>query len=135
MKIGKPIEHVCKYFTTNLKYRWRMCTYCKKVQYNYTGTWENTLTLNQFLDTWVGGMGSGEDDIAFIYSHPFEARSYESWDRMFKVSFLSGKYAGQIFGRFDNYNEADFALRKAGLVPLRDRIKEIQELKKRLTTA
>ena len=114
MKLGLP-EHVCKYWKENLKWHYRRCGYCNKIQYNYGKLWKDALTFEKFVDLWISGMGNGDVDFVVELSHPFEARSYESWDRLYTIKFITGRYAGRSFGKYDNWNEADYKMQKEGL--------------------
>lgn len=115
MKLSQPKEHVCKYWYTSVRIPLRWCKYCKRYQYRYTGEWKDEITFTRFIELWTCAMGNGELDLRIDIANPFEAYSYESWDVVYYVEFLSGEYKGKRFGHFENWNQADATLQKAGL--------------------
>ena len=107
MKLPKP---PC-YWESNLRHNYRRCKDCYKMQYNYSGTWEDKLTFDTFVRKWSNECGNGTVDIKIETGTEFEFRCYESWERFFNVSILrDGEWL--TVTKCENWNDADWSLRK-----------------------
>lgn len=109
MKIGLP-EHTCNFSSPHRN--WRYCKRrCGKTQYNYSGSWEDKITIEQFISKHVTAMGNGKPELRLEIGTEFEYDCYESWGNFFIVSIkLDGEWVE--VGKSPNLNAADWLIRK-----------------------
>lgn len=99
-------KHTCKYFNYNLKHHYRKCTYCGKIQYNYTGKWKDQLKGLYWLEKYLTQGGTDfTPQIEIQVGYPFEMFTIESWDVAFTI-----KIDGKVFGPFANFNQAEYLI-------------------------
>jgi len=102
-------RHECKYWENNLRWHYRKCNYCGRLQYNYGGEWKDEIKGLNFLDDYMAcGSTDYSPQIEIDIDKPFEyGGHYESWNNFFRI-----KINGKWYGPFDNFNEAEYCLEK-----------------------
>lgn len=113
------------YWEYNNRYHYRRCKSCGLVQFDYEGPhkWRDRMTLEKFLDDWIGGMGDNDEfhNWAVVeVSLPFERVCQEAWDYFYRVTFTRGRLEGVKTDWNHNANGLDADMRKQGLLPDRE---------------
>lgn len=103
------MTHECKYWQNNIKWNYRRCGFCGRIQYNYGGEWKDQIRSLGFLEEWMSqGSTDYSPQIEIDVGFPFEyGGHYETWSTFFRV-----KIGDKWFGPFDNFNQAQYMLRK-----------------------
>src|SRR5437868_14217277 len=104
MKLTKP---PC-YWSSPWRNR-RYCKNCSKVQYNYSGKWEDEISFREFVRRWSTDTGDGQVDLIIETATEFEFNSYETWGRYFNVKSI---YKNVEVKKVSNWNEADYYMTK-----------------------
>jgi len=100
--------HECKYWDVNPRYYYRRCRYCNRMQYIYSGKWENAITLQQFVSRWTPLDGHEFiNRLQIECCQLFEFNCHESWGVAIKI-YLDG----ECYGPFVNLNQADTIMKK-----------------------